>query len=151
MADKATAVLKECLSAVISLVILGLAAKMALSVFSAAPVLGQGGVEGFNRQKDIMMLVLGFLTTVTGYYFGRIPAEWRAQKAEQSASNSQEQAAKAREDKARAVEGVQHAKNTLDQQSREQRLTLGAGETPPGLDALDAARRSLDDLLNRLR
>jgi hypothetical protein len=32
-------------------------------------------VDAFQRQKDILLIAMGLLGTVTGYYFGRVPAE----------------------------------------------------------------------------
>jgi hypothetical protein len=150
MAEEWASVAKECLAALISLVILCLAAFMVVKVFYAGAE-PQPDLLGYNRQKDVMLLILGFLTTVTGYYFGRVPAEWRAQKAEQSATNSQDQATQAKEQKAQLAEGVRQIKNSLGGESQQQRLTLGSGALPPAnLDVIEKTRDALDDLLNRL-
>jgi len=40
----------------------------------------------YGREKDVLQFVLPILGTVLGYYFGRVPAERRAESAEQTAS-----------------------------------------------------------------
>jgi hypothetical protein len=51
--------------------------------------------DAFGREKDLLLYALALLGTVTGYYLGRVPAEARAQQAQQTASNSQNQLASA--------------------------------------------------------
>ena len=45
--------------------------------------------EHFKNEKDILALALGLLGTVTGYYFGRTPAEHQAQQATRAADTAQ--------------------------------------------------------------
>jgi hypothetical protein len=57
---------------------------------SATASPGDGGIgtdrgDSFDRQKDLLLLAIALLGTVTGYYFGRVPAELRASQANQSA------------------------------------------------------------------
>lgn len=47
--------------------------------------------DAFGRQKDLLLYALALLGTVTGYYLGRVPAELRAQQAQQAANTSQKQ------------------------------------------------------------
>jgi type II secretory pathway component PulM len=49
--------------------------------------------EAYARQKDLMLYGLALLGTVMGYYFGRIPAERRAEHAEAAAEEARAQAA----------------------------------------------------------
>jgi hypothetical protein len=49
--------------------------------------------DAFGRQKDLLLYALALLGTVTGYYLGRVPAELRAQQAQQTISSSQRQLA----------------------------------------------------------
>lgn len=49
--------------------------------------------DAFGRQKDLLLYALALLGTVTGYYLGRVPAELRAQQAQQTANTSQSQLA----------------------------------------------------------
>jgi len=46
-----------------------------------------------TAQKDILSLALGLFGTVTGYYFGRIPAEKAADAAKTSEQNTKKMAA----------------------------------------------------------
>ena len=48
--------------------------------------------EAFNRQKDVLSLALGLFGTVTGYYFGRIPAEKAADAAKSAEQNTKKMA-----------------------------------------------------------
>lgn len=45
--------------------------------------------DHFKNEKDILALALGLLGTVTGYYFGRTPAEHQAQQATRAADSAQ--------------------------------------------------------------
>ena len=44
--------------------------------------------EAYERQKDLLMIVMGLLGTVTGYYLGRVPAELRAGRAQSAADKA---------------------------------------------------------------
>lgn len=46
-------------------------------------------LESRASQKDIMLVAIGLFGSVLGYYFGRVPAERRAEVAETAASTSQ--------------------------------------------------------------
>lgn len=52
-------------------------------------------LERQSSRKDVLLLSLGLFGTVMGYYFGRVPAERRAEKAEDSAERSESTARKA--------------------------------------------------------
>jgi len=49
--------------------------------------------DAFGREKDLLLYALALLGTVTGYYLGRVPAELRAQQAQQTANTTQTQLA----------------------------------------------------------
>jgi hypothetical protein len=55
--------------------------------------LDSDGLDAFARQKDILGLALGLFGTVTGYYFGRIPAEKAADAAKTAEQNTKKMAA----------------------------------------------------------
>ena len=85
---------RESMAAVISLVVLGLAAAMMYGTFSYAshPLAGgndETNRQAYERQKDIMLYALALLGTVTGYYLGRVPAELHAQSAQRAANTAQ--------------------------------------------------------------
>lgn len=46
--------------------------------------------ETYSKQRDIVLLTLGFLGTVTGYYLGRVPAEKQADIARDAAAKVKE-------------------------------------------------------------
>jgi len=70
-------------------------------------------LDAYSRMKDVLLYVLGFLGTVTGYYLGRIPAEKQADKALQSAAVAQNQASQSHK------EAAVLAGNALKAQERE--------------------------------
>jgi hypothetical protein len=78
---------REAVTTMIAGVIVLLAGWMLVKTFVAAST--ASSVDLFNRQKDIMLYGLSLLGTVTGYYFGRVPAELRARQAEATAAASQ--------------------------------------------------------------
>src|SRR5207253_9267931 len=59
--------------------------------FAQAPTLGdQANTAIFNGRKDLLMIALGFLGTVTGYYLGRVPAERQADAARNAATKAEQ-------------------------------------------------------------
>jgi hypothetical protein len=70
----------------LAFVVLVLTAWMLIQTYGTAT---SPNIEGFNRQKDILLYPLSLLGTVMGYYFGRVPAELRAKHAETTAHASQ--------------------------------------------------------------
>lgn len=120
---------------------------------------------GFAQKKDVMLYGLTILGTVIGYYFGRVPAERRAEASEQKATEAQATASTATTAAAQAQQeahqtaqvkdeavkklaqakaGVEKAKAALAPAAAAQRKTLG-GE-PPAAGAA-AADRSLEAFL----
>lgn len=45
-----------------------------------------GSPQAYEQRKDLVLVALGLMGTVTGYFFGRVPAESRARRAEDQAS-----------------------------------------------------------------
>ena len=102
--------------------------------------------QGFNgatfgeNQKYIIGIILSLAGTVTGYYFGRVPAEKRADTAERAEND-------AKDGKAKADAKLNDAKQTLEKvlPSRSEFQAQKAADSPDG-DAwveLDALRRRL--------
>ena len=98
--DKAGTVIQglhETMTTVISLVILVVAVVMLLRTFEYArsggkdPTKAAAEKEAYDRQKDVMLYALALLGTVTGYYLGRVPAERRAQQAQETVATTQGQ------------------------------------------------------------
>lgn len=93
-----------------------------------------GFIEGKDledNQKYIIGIALSLAGTVTGYYFGRVPAEKRAETAEKA-----EDAAK--EGKAKAEGHVADAKQTIDN------VLSGPPDSSPGSPTLKAQAASGD-------
>jgi hypothetical protein len=132
----------------------------------------------YNRQKDVLLLALSLLGTVTGYYLGRVPAELRAQQAQQTAtttqtrlSQSQDRLNQATNTSARAMQEREQAREEKEQLSQdvrekltriqpillekvpEEQATLGGGAPPEvsvSNDELRTMQREIDDLLRRV-
>jgi hypothetical protein len=83
---------KEGVTALLGLIIVGYTLVMGWRVFSFV-----GDQEKMSDAKDILMLMLGLAGVVIGYYFGRVPADARATRAQQQAD-----AASARAEQLRA-------------------------------------------------
>jgi hypothetical protein len=102
--------------------------------------------QGFNaqtlgeNQKYIIGIILSLAGTVTGYYFGRVPAEKRADTAERAEND-------AKDGKAKADAQVNDAKKTLERvlPSRSEFQAQKAMDAPGG-----SAWVELDALRNRL-
>jgi hypothetical protein len=120
---RATPWLKEGVASVLALAIAAVALVLLVLTFISAKNNGTGAVAAFGRQKDVLQFILPILGTVIGYYFGRVPAERRAEVAEQSASGSQKQAESAQQTAARA-----DAERTAVQ-FREQQVRTDAKDT----------------------
>ena len=86
--------LREIMASAIEALVVTLSCLMLWRVF----VLGgeaNADVDAYSRQKDVMLYGLTLLGTVLGYYFGRVPAERRAEHAEAAAGDAHAAAASA--------------------------------------------------------
>ena len=90
---------KEAVTAVIALSIVLTLVGMLIYGFSADSL--------DENKKYLIGIVLSLAGTVTGYYFGRVPAEKRADTAEKAATDAQKE-------KGKADAKVEDAKKTLD-------------------------------------
>ena len=70
----------------LSAAIAGVTLYMLVKCFSGA------GGNAFTSQKDILSIAMGLFGTVTGYYFGRIPAEKAADAAKSAEQNTKKMA-----------------------------------------------------------
>lgn len=153
MADKSdqySTCVKESLAAIISIVILVLAATMLWQTFWSPAA----EATAFARQKEILTLVLSLFGTVTGYYLGRVPAEIRAQKAEAHATDAQQKIERAGEEKGKAEQekkqlanGIQRIADGLSQPSVAMRTTLGETTQDAQVDSMSRVRDELLALL----
>jgi hypothetical protein len=99
--------LREVTTTVIAGVVVLVALTMLWRTFSAAP--------DFAQKKDVMLYGLTILGTVVGYYFGRVPAERRAETSERKATEAQDTAGKATTAAAEAQREAQQAAQAKDQ------------------------------------
>jgi hypothetical protein len=93
-------------------------------------VLKTGKPDNYDQHKEVLLLALGLLGTVIGYYFGRVPAERHADTARDAAKAAQEREQKVRRE---AHEGLDH----IQQQHR------GGAEA-------DAVNTAINQLRSRL-
>jgi hypothetical protein len=125
-------ILRESVPAVIALAILAVALWMLVDVHHLPK--GEGDV--YQREKDILFLALGFLGTVTGYYFGRVPAERHADAARVVASAAQE---REREVRRRAHRGL----SDIQSKHNERREAAAPDPTDPVNTAINRAREDI--------
>lgn len=78
---------KEAVSAALSVVIVGFTMYFMLKMFEAPDDVGS---TLWQHQSAILQVAVGFAGTITGYYFGRIPAERAAATAQQAANSAQQ-------------------------------------------------------------
>lgn len=119
--------------------------------------------QAFAQRKDVMLYALSLLGTVLGYYFGRVPAERRAEKAEEARGEAQASAnqavgraaaveskmedAKATAVRARAV--LQSAASATPRR-RTRTLAEGAGEAEGAAPEVLSAIHEFEGLIQRL-
>jgi len=95
-------ILRESVTALIALGIAFVALRLLWDVHGLLKV---GNAGNYERHKEVLLLALGLLGTVTGYYFGRVPAERHADAARDAAKAAQEREQKVRRE---AHEGLDH-------------------------------------------
>ncbi len=92
-------------------------------------------LEQTSGQKDVMLVAIGLFGSVIGYYFGRVPAERRADRAESAASEAQ----------ATVTEAVTNATVAGERASEEKQLR----QTAEG--KVEDARRATVSILRKLQ
>lgn len=94
-----------------------------------------------DNQKYIIGIALSLAGTVTGYYFGRVPAEKRAETAEKAEGAAKE--GKARSD-AKVADARRTLENVLAGPQDSQAMKTAAASGDPARLELEALRRRLD-------
>ncbi|MFQ8433922.1 hypothetical protein [Amaricoccus sp. W119] len=80
---------REGICALVSVLIAGVATWMLIDAYTSGKAANTpASIEAFGRQKDMLLLALGLLGTVTGYYFGRVPAEKNADASKREADQA---------------------------------------------------------------
>ncbi len=92
-------------------------------------------LEQKSGQKDVMLVAIGLFGSVIGYYFGRVPAERRADRAESAASEAQ----------ATVTEAVTNATVAGERASEEKQLRQAAE------GKVEDARRATVSILRKLQ
>ena len=118
-----------------------------------------GTTELSDDQKYLLGIALSLAGTVTGYYFGRVPAEKRAESAEKSEKAAKNEAAEsnAKLIDTKGAEAVSNAKLT-DAKKTVRRLIDGPASTeavgiiadPAPPPSATVVRQELENLLERL-
>lgn len=124
--------LREITTTVIAAVILGVTVLMMWRTFKAAG-------NSFQDMKDVMLYALPILGTVMGYYFGRVPAERRAEASEQRAGDAQNTA------QAATAQAVQ-TQNQTDQKL--QKVKVAVERAKAKAEVTDAAGQSIGGVLS---
>jgi hypothetical protein len=125
---------REVITGVISIAIAGLALWMLYDTYATSKITTTAQQEVFSRQKDILLLGITLLGTVTGYYLGRVPAEKQADVARDAA-------AQAIKNESRIKETVRAGLESIDQKR------TAAGGAAPG-DAVSQEIERLRAILN---
>lgn len=81
--DKQLATAKEAIAGCLGIAIV--LATLATAVIALLAVFTVGNEKVWAAAKDILVLLIGLVGVVLGYYFGRVPGEARADKAEAEA------------------------------------------------------------------
>lgn len=112
---------KEVIAALLAISIVGLTLCLLWSMYAKAP---EKDATAWEQRSQVIQILLALAGTVTGYYFGRIPAERAAASANQaSAANA-----------ARANDAIA-AKNQTVGQVRDLRTQLLSSGSPMGAGA----------------
>jgi len=109
---------------------------------SAADV--KSKLDAYGRQKDILLYALALLGTVTGYYLGRVPAELRANTAQNQVTAANNTALQATAKAAEAVAAKNFVMRDATETLREILPIISRSREGPGDH--DAATISLADL-----
>ena len=139
----AAQMLREGISAFISLAIVAVSLWLLVDTYHAGKVFGGDDekvrLDAFARQKDLLLYALGLLGTVTGYYFGRVPAELHAHRAEGEAKASRNQAEHARDSE-------RNLKRKIRERVRGSRRTTAASNLQGDNTLADELEALLDEI-----
>lgn len=131
--------IKEWVAAVLALSIVGFTLWAMHGLFTADPT------KSSANMSSILQAAIGLAGTVTGYYFGRIPAEKAAQQANQAAGQANAATQRARVDEARIRAQVSAVRQQF-------RTPVGGAATAPEASAStgEAMRRHIIEQLDQI-
>jgi len=151
---------KEMIKEIVSALIVSLVALLTLYLIYTTYFFSNADANTYQRASQILQVMIALMGTVTGYYFGRIPAEAHAAgmqqvatAAQHSAENAQSQLATTAEHAATSASAASNAiedKNRVVNQVhtlRDRLATspLGSGTQPPA--EIDFAIKELDRII----
>ena len=150
--------IREIMATVIALVILAVTLWMLYDTYLVArDSLGdltepqaRAALDAYSRQRDVLAVALALLGAVIGYYFGRVPAERRADRAEKDADAAKENEATT---KAEVRAGLRNIQPTLSGVASTTGGTLSGSGSAPSREQLQSAQSQLQvarDEVNRL-
>lgn len=116
--------LKEYVAASLSIVIVGFTMYFMFKMFEAPDNVGQAL---WQHQSAILQVAVGLAGTVTGYYFGRIPAERAASTAQQAANTAQQSLANTTVLAQQATANEDRIRTQVNDLRRELSTPLGGG------------------------
>lgn len=150
--------LKEIVTVVIALAVVGVSGWLLVNhYFSVKPFVVTNDLVGkpalyaaaqqayqqyLSNQQDVLNIALGIVGVILGYFFGRVPAELRASKAEEVAQGNARTAADAVEDSHATRAKLDDVKKTLSA------LSIGGGALLGGNQS--HAKVEVDALLRRI-
>lgn len=137
--DKRIALGKEVLTGLMGLVI------VAVTLYVALQIVGMTNESARTVAKDILLFLNGLVGVVLGYYFGRVPGDIRADKAETEASVARSDQASAEQEASAATAAhertISEVRDLLDRSSPTERSA--GGLTPEQVSQLrDVLRRN---------
>jgi len=136
---------KEAVASILSIVIVGVTLNFLWRMFAAPADISEAL---WQHQSAILQVAISLAGTVTGYYFGRIPAERAATSAQQAANSAQQNLANTTAVAQQAQTSEQRIRDRVNDLRRQISSTpLGGGAT-----GVDPAFRThvmdrLDDIL----
>lgn len=137
--------LKDYVAAALSVAIVGLMLYFLFIMFG-----GTGAdKEVWERQSAILQVAVGLAGTVTGYYFGRIPAERAAATAQQSATSAQQSLVSTAAVAHQATTNENRIRSQVGELRRQVSIPLGGGAEGGDVLAFRAQMsRQLDQILS---
>ena len=130
--------LKEYITAALSIAIVGFTLYVMWQMFGGGSEIAEGK---WKQQSTILQLAIALAGTVTGYYYGRIPAERAASAAQQSAAKSNALAEMAAANESRI-------RNQVADLRRQVATPTGAAIATDASTVRRQVEERLDDILN---
>jgi hypothetical protein len=131
--------LKEYVAALLSIAIVAVTLVLLWRLFKAG--------DSWEQQSSIVQLVVGFTGTVTGYYFGRIPAERAATNAQQAANTANQSLLSTAAVAQQTAANEQRIRSQVAEVRRQLSTPLGGGAESTDVTAY---RVHVSQILNRI-